>query len=66
MNLGKLSLRLPKFLDTINYSQHTITTLRPEEFKVWNRDVSMAFMGGSLSVAEVVQRLAKAATGTKP
>ena len=42
------------------------TLLRPEEFKVWNRDVGMAFMGGNLSVAEVVQRLAKAAAATKP
>ncbi len=35
--------------------------LNPEEYKVWARDVGIAFMGGGLSVEEVVQRLAKAA-----
>jgi ABC-type glycerol-3-phosphate transport system substrate-binding protein len=32
-----------------------------EDFKAWNRDVGIAFMGGGLSVEEVVRRLAKAA-----
>ena len=35
--------------------------LNSEESKVWARDVGIAFMGGSISVEEVVQRLAKAA-----
>ena len=35
--------------------------LNPEELKVWTRDVGISFMGGSISVEEVIQRLDKAA-----
>lgn len=35
--------------------------LGPAEYKVWARDVGIAFMGGGLSVEEVIQRLAEAA-----
>ena len=35
--------------------------LSPEEDKVWTRDVGIAFMGGNLSVEEVIQRLVTAA-----
>jgi ABC-type glycerol-3-phosphate transport system substrate-binding protein len=43
----------------------TSSLLSPEEYKVWVRDVGIAFMGGHLSVEEVVQRLVQAAR-TKP
>ena len=41
----------------------TSSLLTEEEYKAWTRDVGIAFMGGGLSVAEVVQRLANAASG---
>jgi ABC-type glycerol-3-phosphate transport system substrate-binding protein len=39
----------------------TESLLGPETYKVWVRDVGIAFLGGNLAVEEVVQRLAKVA-----
>ena len=39
----------------------TMFLLTPAEIQVWTRDLGIAFMGGGLSVAEVLDRLADAA-----
>ncbi|MCP4396852.1 MAG: extracellular solute-binding protein [bacterium] len=37
------------------------TLLTPEEYKVWSRDVGIAFMGGKMSIEEAVRSLQEAA-----
>ena len=38
-----------------------VTRLSPEEYKVWSRDVGIAFMGGNMPIEDVIRNLQKAA-----